>query len=135
MLSQFLLRQPGKRLVPFQAVHLLHALATGIESIHNLREYHGDLHTENVIIQRYGLGFDLKLVDMFHWGAPRQQNIYDDVCDLIRIFYDALGGQQHYSRQPPEVKSICCGLKRSLILGKFKSAGQLREYLETMQWH
>jgi serine/threonine protein kinase len=134
LLSAFLNRQAGKRLNPFQAVHLLHALATGIESIHQMGEYHGDLHTENIMIQRYGLGFELKLLDMFHWGAPSVQHIHDDVIDLIRLFYDSLGGAKHYARQPREVKEICCGLKRSLILTKFRAAGQLRRYLETMQW-
>ncbi len=134
LLSDFLQRQPGKRLTPFQGLHLLHALSSGIECIHKMREYHGDLHTENIIVQRHGLGFDLKLLDMFHWGAPKLENIHDDVCDLVRIFYDAIGGQKHYTRQPPETKAICCGLKRSLILKKFRSAGQLREYLENLQW-
>ncbi len=134
LLSDFLTRQPGKRLSAFQALHLIHDLASGIAMIHNLREYHGDLHTENIIVRRYGLGFDVKLIDMIHWGAPRAENIHDDVCDLIRIFYDVIGGQNHYAKQPPEIKTICCGLKRSLILRKFRTAGQLREYLETMQW-
>ena len=134
LLSEFLNRQPGKRLTAFQGLHLLHALAAGIDCIHHMRDYHGDLHGENVIVQRYGLGFDLKLLDMFHWNAPRKENIHDDVCDLIRIFYDAVGGQKHYAKHPPEVKAICCGLKRSLILKKFRTAGQLREYIETMQW-
>jgi len=133
-LNVFLKRQPGRRLDPFQAFHLLHALADGIESIHNRREYHGDLHTENVIVRRAGLGFDVKLLDLYHWDAPRRVNIQDDVCDLVRVFYDALGGRSRYSRQPPEVKAICCGLKRSLILKKFSTAGQLRQRLETMQW-
>ena len=35
LLSDFLKRQPGRRLNPFQGVHLLHALALGIEAIHN----------------------------------------------------------------------------------------------------
>jgi serine/threonine protein kinase len=134
LLSGFLLRQPGKRLNAFQALHLLHALASGIAIIHDLREYHGDLHTDNIIIQRYGLGFDVKLIDMIHWGTPRPENIHDDVCDLIRIFYDSIGGQKHYAKQSPEIKAICCGLKRSLILKKFRTAGRLRDYLETMQW-
>ena len=134
LLSNFLERQPGRHLNPFQAVHLLHALAEGIQSIHQLGEYHGDLHSDNIIVQRYGLGFDLKLVDMFHWGASTAQHIHDDVINLIRLFYDALGGAKHYPRQPKVVKEICCGLKRSLILRKFRSAGQLRRYLETMQW-
>jgi serine/threonine protein kinase len=134
LLSEFLARQPGKRLPPFPAMHLLHALAAGIECIHQMREYHGDLHTDNIIIQRYGLGFDLKLLDMFHWGAPRPENIHEDVMDLVRIFYDALGGKKHYARQPQQVKAICRGLKRSLILKNFRTAGQLKEYLENLTW-
>jgi len=134
LLSDFLRRQPGKRISVFQGLHLLHALARGIESIHHLREYHGDLHDENIIIRRYGLSFDLKLVDMFHWGKATAENIHDDVCDLIRLFYDAVGGARHYARLPQEAKELCCGLKRSLILRKFRNAGQLRHYLETMSW-
>jgi serine/threonine protein kinase len=133
-LAVFLKRQPGKRLDPFQGLHLLYALASGIENVHNLREYHGDLHGENIIVRRSGLGFEVKLLDLYRWRAPRRVNIQDDVCDLVRIFYDAVGGRERYSRQPPEVKEICCGLRRSLILKKFATAGQLRQRLETMQW-
>lgn len=134
LLSAFINRQPGKRLTAFQALHLLHALAKGIETIHHMREYHGDLHTDNIIISRFGLSYELKLIDMYYWGAAKYENIRHDVVSLIRVFYDALGGQKHYARQPPEVKAIICGLKSSLIIKKFKTAGQLREYIETMQW-
>ena len=134
LLSDFLKRQSGRRLNPFQAVHLLHALAVGIELIHNVGEYHGDLHTDNVIVLRHGLGFELKLLDMFSWGSPNAENIQHDVFDLIRIFYDALGGQRWYRRQLQEVKDICKGLKRSLIVREFRTAGQLCEYLEMMEW-
>lgn len=134
LLSDFLDRQPGKRLRPYPALHLLYALASGIECIHAMKEYHGDLHVENIIVQRYGLGFELKLLDFFHWGAPKPVNIRDDVVDLVKILYQAIGGRSWYSRQPAEIKAICCGLKRSLILKKFRTAGQLREYLENMQW-
>lgn len=134
LFSNFLKKQPGKRLRPFQALHLLHSLTKGIEEIHKLGEYHGDLHPENIIVRRYGLSFDLKLLDMFHWSTPKRQNIQDDICDLIRIFYDALGGAQRYPKHPPPVKTICCGLKRSLILKKFKTTKQLREHLETLRW-
>ena len=85
-------------------------------------------------MQHYGLTFDLKLLDMFHWGAAKPENIHDDVVNMIQMFYDALGGRKHYAKQPAEVKAICCGLKRTLILGKFRTAGQLRQYLETMRW-
>jgi serine/threonine protein kinase len=134
LLSSFLKSCRGKRLAPFQAVHLLHAMASGIECIHQLGEYHGDLHTDNIIVRRYGLDFELKLLDMFHWGAPTKKHIHEDVIDMVRIFYDALGGQRHYAKQPREVKEMWCGLKRSLILKKFRSAGQLRTYLESMSW-
>ena len=134
ILADFLASQPGKRLTPFQSLHLLHALALGIECIHSMNEYHGDLHTENIIVQRYGLGFDLKLLDFYHWGAPKPENIYTDVIDLVKILYEAVGGQKYYARQPPEIKGICRGLKRSLILQNFRTAGELREYLEMLEW-
>jgi hypothetical protein len=99
-----------------------------------LREYHGDLHTDNVIVNRYGLHFELKILDMFHWSAPKRENMQDDICDLIRIFYDALGGAKHYAKQPKEVKQICRGLKRSLILSRFPNVSSLRQHLEAMEW-
>lgn len=134
LLSQFINRQPGKRLSPFEALHLLYSLAVGMECIHGMGEYHGDLHIENVIVQRYGLKYELKLIDMFNFGKPNRENIYQDTIDLIHIFYHSLGGKKHYHKQPPEIKAICCGLKRSLILKKFRTASELRQYLDTMQW-
>ena len=102
--------------------------------MHHLRDYHGDLHDDNVIIRRQGITFDVKLVDLFHWGSPRPENIRDDVCDLVRIFYDAIGGPKRYAKHTPEIKLICCGLKKTLILKKFRNAGQLRRYLEAIEW-
>ena len=134
LLSNFIKLQPGKRLAPFSALHLLHALAVGMECIHNMGEYHGDLHMENIIVQRYGLKFEVKLIDMFNFGKPNKANMGVDTIDLIHIFYHSLGGAKHYSKQPPEIKAICCGLKRALILKKFSNATQLRQYIETMQW-
>jgi hypothetical protein len=134
LLGNFVARQRGKRLLPFQAAHLLHALASGIECVHGMGEYHGDLHENNIIVQRSGLGFDLKLIDLYHWGAPSAANIRHDVFMLIRLFYDVLGGQRYYAGHPPAVKAICCGLKHCLIARKFRTAGQLRAYLETMEW-
>ncbi|MCB0379028.1 MAG: protein kinase [Bdellovibrionales bacterium] len=133
-LDEFLKHQKGKKLHPFQALHLLHVLAAGMQEIHELKEYHGDLHTGNIIVQRYGLNFQIKLVDLFHLGGASAENIKWDVCDLIRIFYDSLGGKKAYSKQPQVVKDICCGLKQTQILKKFRTAGQLKAYLENLQW-
>lgn len=133
-LDDFLEKQLGKRLHPFQAFHLLHCLASGLEEVHALKEYHGDLHTGNIIVQRCGLRFDVKLVDLFHLGSSSSQKIKYDVCDLVRVFYDCLGGKKAYKNHPKVVKEVCCGLKNSLILTKFKTAGQLKHYLENLVW-
>ena len=134
LLSEFVKRQSAKRLTAFQGLHLLHSLASGLECVHSMGEYHGDLHMGNIIVQRFGLSFELKILDFFQWKAPRKENIADDTIDMVRILYDAIGGAKYYNKQPQEIKKIINGLKRSLILRKFKSAGQLKQYLETMAW-
>lgn len=134
LLSEFVNKFRGKRVPPFQAVHLLHALVVGVEEIHLMNEYHGDLHTDNIIVNRYGLEFDLKLLDMFHWGAPTKSNRDEDVVNLIRIFYDVVGGSAQYSKMPQVIKDICCGLKTSVISKKFRTISQLREYLQKFSW-
>lgn len=123
--------QPGKRMHPFEAMHLLYALASGMERVHRHREYHGDLHSENVMVRRRGIFFDVKVVDFYHWGAPTAGKIREDVFDLIKLFYDAVGGRKHYAKQPPQVKAICRGLRRDLIAKRFPSVRHLREHLET----
>ena len=65
LLSEYVARAPGKRLHVFQAVHLLHALASGLESIHRAGEYHGDLHEDNIMVRRVGLFYELKLLNPF----------------------------------------------------------------------
>lgn len=134
LLSDFVYRQPRRRLHPFEALHLLYVLAEGLEQIHDCNEYHGDLHMQNVLVRRRGISFEAKLFDMFYHGPSSAEMIRTDVCDLVRIFYDALGGVKQYSKLPPEVKHICCGLKRSLIQARFRNAGNLRHYLDTMEW-
>lgn len=134
ILSEYLAQLPGKRLSPFQATHLLHALAHGLESIHYNGFYHGDIHSENIIVRRVGLSYELKFLDLFQPGGSKREGVLDDICSAIRIFYDALGGQKFYSKQPPQVKEICCGLKHSLITRKFRNASSLLLYLENQEW-
>lgn len=134
LLDRFIARQPGKRLQPFEALHLLHALTTGLEQIHTAGEYHGDLHGGNVLVRRIGIDFDAKLVDFYPSGTAKRDGMREDVADLARLLYDAVGGQRHYRTQPPEIKHICCGLKRSMVVQRFPTARKLREHLETFQW-
>jgi serine/threonine protein kinase len=134
LLSAHLMSLRGQRLSPFQATHLLHALASGLEGIHFHGRYHGDLTIDNVILSRVGLNYEIKFLDLYDPGGKKRDNIADDICNAVRIFYDALGGQKHYSKQPSQVKAICCGLKRTLILRKFRNATALRLHLESLEW-
>lgn len=134
LLTQLIARQPGKRLQPFEALHLIYALARGVEEIHKLREYHGDLHGGNILVNRHGLFFDVKLVDFYHWGKPTAAHLRDDVADIVRLLYDITGGSKRYASQPSIIKAICRGLRRDLIGRTFPTARHLREYLETFSW-
>ncbi len=134
LLSELVARQPGRRLHPYQALHLLYTLAAGIADIHRRREYHGDLHPDNIIVERYGLAFHLKIFDLIQWETPKREGLQDDICDVIRIFYDSLGGRRFYSKQSREIKAIVRGNKRSLILKRFPTAMHLRVHLENLRW-
>jgi len=62
VLSRYVQRQPGRRLPVYEALHLLHSLALGIEQIHVHGEYHADVHTGNILMKRRGLAFELHLI-------------------------------------------------------------------------
>lgn len=134
MLSTYLDKQKKQRLLPFEALHLLHALAVGMEPIHFLGEYHGDIHSDNILVQRVGLGFEVHLLDFFDLGRTTKMKIQHDVIDLISLLYETIGGQDGYSKAGDEIRQIVNGRKHSLIAKKFKTAGQLRIALENMEW-
>lgn len=132
--DEFLAHQPRKRLTPFEALHLVHALCLGLEQIHAAGLYHGDLHPGNVMVRRQGITFDPKVVDFFHYGPTTAAHRKDDVVDLARLLYDAVGGRKAYPGQPAAIKSITKGLRRDLILRSFPSAARLRRHIETLTW-
>jgi len=134
LLPDYVKAAPNQRLRVFEALHLLYALATGLAEMHERREYHGDLHAGNVLVRRRGIHFDVKLVDLYDRGKAASWNIREDVCDLVRIFYDMLGGRDAYAAQPDIAKSICCGLRRSLIHKRFPTAWHLCRHLDTVEW-
>lgn len=135
LLSDLIKSQPGQRLHPYQALHLLYALVKGLEKIHQLGEYHADIHTDNILVESVGLNFNLKLLDPFHWvGATKNDGQKDDITNCIEVFYECLGGKEKYASQPQIIKDICLGLKKPFILRKFKSMSKLRQYLEMLQW-
>jgi len=133
-LSEFLASQPDRRLTTFEALHVLYTLARGISPIHARGEYHGDIHEHNIMIRRQGIGFDVKLLDFFDLGRPTRAKIHKDVLNLIQVFHVIVGGREAYAQQPKVVKDIIRGLKDSLILARFGSAGDIQRHLETVEW-
>ncbi len=134
ILGDLIEKQKRKKLSIFAGIHLLYSLVCGLEFIHLNGEYHGDLHVDNIIIKKFGLEFDIKIIDFHHWGDSKKDNRDEDIIKTIRIFYDILGGAKYYKDLPPSIKYIVCGLKRSLILGRFKTVSHLRFHLEQMDW-
>ncbi|MDH3892354.1 MAG: serine/threonine-protein kinase [candidate division Zixibacteria bacterium] len=134
MLSAFLERQPRKRLAPFEALHLLHSMAVGMEPIHFLGEYHGDIHSDNILVKRVGLTFQVRLLDFFDLGRPTREKMQYDVIDLVSLLYELIGGQSGYTRAGDEIRRIVMGRKHTLIRKRFKTAGQLRIALENIAW-
>ena len=133
-LSEFLAAQPRRRLSAFEAMHVLYVLARGIAPIHARGEYHGDIHDDNIMIRRQGIGFEVKLLDFFDLGKPTRDKIRKDVLNLVQVFHTLVGGRDQYSRQPKAIKDIIRGLKDTLILARFQSAGDIQRHLETIQW-
>src|SRR5579862_6253537 len=133
-LSSFLADQPGQRLSTFEALHVLYVLARGIAPIHERGEYHGDIHDDNIMIRRQGIGFEVKLLDFFDLGKPSRSKVHKDVLNLVQVFHAIVGGQSNYAKQPRVVKEIIRGQKDSLILKRFDSAGDIQKHLETLEW-
>jgi RIO-like serine/threonine protein kinase len=133
-LSEFLQGQPDHRLSTFEALHVLYVLAKGIAPIHARGEYHGDIHDDNIMIRRQGIDFEVKLLDFFDLGKPGREKVRKDVLNLVEVFHALVGGRRRYSQQPKVVKNIVRGLKDSLILERFQSAGDIQRHLETLVW-
>lgn len=134
LLDDYVRARRGRRLPQFEALHILHGLASGLEEVHARREYHGDLHPGNVLVQRRGVHLDLKLVDLHDLGRPTKLNIADDVVDLVKLFDEMLGGPRHYATHAPEIRHIIAARRAPTIRRRFPTATALREHLDTFEW-
>lgn len=134
MLSHYIDQHRQQRISPFEALHLFYALVQGVEHIHFLGDYHGDIHLDNVMIKQKGLHFEVHLIDLMHLGRPTRARIQADVVDLISVLYEMIGGQKHYAHMPTHIKKMILGRKHQLIAKHFKTAADLRIYLENFEW-
>jgi RIO-like serine/threonine protein kinase len=116
------------------ALHVLFSLVQGIEAVHALGQYHGDVHSQNILIQPRGVRFDLKLVDFFDWGKPARYKQQQDVINTIEVFGECLGGRKHLRELPDEVRYICSALRQDVIKRRFPSMTHLRQHLEHFAW-
>jgi serine/threonine protein kinase len=134
MLSKYLARQRGKRLPLFEALHLLYAVTIGVEQIHFAGEYHGDIHSDNIMVRRRGLGFDVNLIDFLDLGRPTREKMKDDVVLLADLLYEMIGGPKYYQKSRGIVKEIILGRRRALLYDRYKNAGHLRLALDNLEW-
>ena len=125
----------GRRMPPFEALHLIYNICCGLEKIHARKEFHGDLHPSNIMVKRRGIFFDVKIIDFHSWGRSAAVERREDILSVIHLLHEIVGGRKTYASQPPEVKSVCLGLRRDLIGRKFPTASHLRLHLESFIWH
>jgi tRNA A-37 threonylcarbamoyl transferase component Bud32 len=134
VLERAIAQLPRKRMPVYEAMMLTYWLARGLEHVHDMGEYHGDLHTGNILVRRFGVKWDVKLIDFYSWGRPSKANRMEDVFNLVRVFYDAIGGPEGYREAPPEAREIARGLRRDLIMERFPTVRRLRQHLEAADW-
>lgn len=134
VLSELIKKKKNKEFQFFEALHLFYKIIKGVEHIHHLGDYHGDIHADNIIVRRKGLGFQVNLIDFLNVGKPSKANIQEDVFQLIDVFYSMLGGSKNYAKLPISIKKLICGRKRTLIQKSYPNAGAMRLYLDNIEW-
>jgi serine/threonine protein kinase len=134
LLETFLAHRPAARLNGFEGLHLLHALAQGVEKMHCAGEHHGELTSKNIMIRRIGLGFRVKMLDFGPLNGTKPAMIKQDVEDLIKLFVTATGGPARWAKQARPVQLTCQALRRSFNEGQLRNAGDLRRHLESLAW-
>jgi serine/threonine protein kinase len=134
MLSKYVNRQSGRRLPLFEALHLLYAVTLGVEQIHFAGEYHGDIHSDNIMVNRRGLNFDVHLIDFLDLGRSTKDKMKDDVIMLADLLYEMIGGPKYYQKSHQILSDIILGRKRGLLYDRYKNAGHLRLALENLDW-
>lgn len=133
-LDSYITSFTGKKVPFFEALHIFYQLVKGVEQIHIKGDFHGDLHSGNVLIRKKGLSFDVKLIDLFLWKGSKREFQREDLFNLMDIFLEMLGGSKSYAKLPQIAKDIICAKRRNLITKKFPRISTLRVHLENLDW-
>lgn len=124
-LREHLAARPFRRLSTFEGLHLLHALACGVEKVHRAGDFHGELRPDNIVVKRYGLGFKVKLLDMAPVAVAPRARFKADVDDLLAIFHETIGGLAQGGKVAYAVTEAALG---------FRDATDLKAHLENLAW-
>ncbi len=139
-LREHLAARPFKRMPHFEGLHLLRALASGVEQVHRAGDFHGELHPDNIMVRRVGLCFKVKLLDLA--PAPMREfnpaqvraKIRGDVVDLVAIFHEAIGGESLHGKFPNAVRDLLSDRSREGLEARFRNASELSDYLDNLSW-
>lgn len=135
LLCNYLNNGMGKYLHYYHALQITYEICKALETIHQTGDYHGDLHSSNIIVKHVGLNFQIKLIDCIDWGDSKRENMKKDIYDLLRLYYDMIGGKIVYHKLPKAVKGMLLGLRKSKVSEAFKNATSLKNYIENINWH
>lgn len=105
LLGDFIGRQPGLRLDWFEALHLIHALAHGVNLMHGAGESCGALRYDNIVVRRHGLGFQIKLLELATRRASPEAVRYD-VRELLGLFHTLTAGAGGARALPAAVREL-----------------------------
>ena len=106
----------------------------GIAPIHERGEYHGDIHDDNVMIRRRGIGFEVKLLDFFDLGKPTKSKIYKDVLNLVQVFHTLVGGQDTIQRAAEGREEYHSGAEGFIDSCAISERGDIQRHLENLDW-
>lgn len=132
-LGDFIARQPGQRLEWFEALHLLLAMARGIELMHDAGESAGALRLDNIIVRRVGLGFQAKLMELATGGRARPEHRRNDAHGMIRLFHEVIAGGGGGKDLPDPVRDQL-GTRRRPHFENYRDAADIRIALERLRW-
>lgn len=134
LLSEFITRFPGKRLPYYHGLHLFYQLIDGLSQIHAKKSFHGDIHTDNIMIHSFGLKHKMKLIDFHDIGIDKRLKMKQDLYDSIEVLFEILGGKKQYKNHPEEIKYILCGKRSDVIDRRFKNIHMLKNHLEALRF-
>lgn len=110
-----------------RAVRVTYSVARVVAELHARRAYHGDIHTENVVLSRSS--DRVQLIDFYRRPGTLAALQREDIRDTVGLLFRCVGGKARYPSAPKYVKQICGGMRRDVIHRRYPTARRLAEAL------